>query len=88
MIGLLLCALSLPEISLAAEPRSVSGIYPHLATFNEEGECGTRPMGRGHQTYCSTREADRTSLPDSFGAYWLRLIADKDTTATATFLYE
>ena len=25
----------------AAEPRQVSGIYPHLATFNEEGECGT-----------------------------------------------
>ena len=22
-------------------PRSVSGIYPHLAMFNEEGECGT-----------------------------------------------
>lgn len=32
-------------VSLAAaaagEPRSVSGIYPHLATFNREGECGT-----------------------------------------------
>ncbi len=25
----------------AAEPRGVSGIYPHLAMFNEEGECGT-----------------------------------------------
>jgi hypothetical protein len=25
----------------AAPPRSVSGIYPHLATFNNEGECGT-----------------------------------------------
>jgi len=24
----------------AAEPRSVSGIYPHLAMFNNEGECG------------------------------------------------
>jgi hypothetical protein len=28
-------------ITQAAEPRSVSGIYPHLATFNEGGECGT-----------------------------------------------
>lgn len=28
-------------ITLAAEPREVSGIYPHLATFNNEGECGT-----------------------------------------------
>ncbi len=27
--------------SSAAEPRSVSGIYPHLAMFNDEGECGT-----------------------------------------------
>ena len=27
--------------SSAAAPRNISGIYPHLATFNEEGECGT-----------------------------------------------
>ena len=25
----------------AEEKRQISGIYPHLATFNEEGECGT-----------------------------------------------
>ncbi len=25
----------------AGEPRSISGIYPHLAMFNDEGECGT-----------------------------------------------
>ena len=24
-----------------AEPRGISGIYPHLAMFNDEGECGT-----------------------------------------------
>src|SRR5690242_13619605 len=24
----------------AGEPRQVSGIYPHLAVFNDEGECG------------------------------------------------
>jgi len=28
-------------ITLAAEPLQVSGIYPHLATYNNEGECGT-----------------------------------------------
>ncbi|MBM3859548.1 MAG: hypothetical protein FJ395_07860 [Verrucomicrobia bacterium] len=28
-------------ITLAAEPIQVSGIYPHLAYFNNEGECGT-----------------------------------------------
>jgi hypothetical protein len=27
--------------ALAAEPWQISGIYPHLATFNEENECGT-----------------------------------------------
>ena len=27
--------------SLYAEPRSISGIYPQLAMFNNEGECGT-----------------------------------------------
>jgi hypothetical protein len=27
--------------AVAAEPRSVSGLYPHLAMFNEEAECGT-----------------------------------------------
>jgi hypothetical protein len=42
MSKLLLCGLlSLPGAVGAAAPRSVSGIYPHLATFNEEGECGT-----------------------------------------------
>ena len=27
-------------------------------------------------------------FPDAFGAYWLRIIADNDTTATATLYYE
>jgi len=27
--------------SAAPEPRSLSGIYPHLAMFGDEGECGT-----------------------------------------------
>ena len=50
----------------STQPLQLSGIYPSLATFNDEGECGT----------------------GAFGAYWLRLIADKDTTATAKFTYE
>jgi hypothetical protein len=28
------------------------------------------------------------NFPDAFGAYWLRLVADQDATATATFTYE
>src|SRR4051812_17267314 len=37
----LLLPLLLALPAAAAEPRSVSGIYPHLAMFNQEGECGT-----------------------------------------------
>ncbi|MDB6029243.1 MAG: hypothetical protein JWM68_5466 [Verrucomicrobiales bacterium] len=29
------------SLPLAAAPQNVSGIYPHLATFNDEAECGT-----------------------------------------------
>ena len=37
-----LLALSLfAGIACAQEPRSISGIYPSLAMFNNEGECGT-----------------------------------------------
>ncbi|MCB1236049.1 MAG: hypothetical protein KDM91_13345 [Verrucomicrobiae bacterium] len=34
-----LCAVA--ATAAAAEPPNLSGIYPHLATFNDEGECGT-----------------------------------------------
>ncbi|MDZ4401996.1 hypothetical protein [Prosthecobacter sp.] len=37
-----LLALSIfTSVAFAQEPRSVSGIYPSLAMFNNEGECGT-----------------------------------------------
>ncbi len=36
-----LLALALPLTAFAAEPVQISGIYPHLAMFNKEGECGT-----------------------------------------------
>jgi len=32
-----------------------------------------------------TRNSD---FPEAFGAYWVRVVAEKDTTATATFIYE
>ncbi|WP_254511516.1 hypothetical protein [Anatilimnocola floriformis] len=35
-----LCLLAAANLT-AAEPVQVSGIYPHLAMFNNEGECGT-----------------------------------------------
>jgi len=35
-----LCLTSVSQPA-AAQPRPISGIYPHLAMFNEEGECGT-----------------------------------------------
>ncbi|MEI8291420.1 MAG: hypothetical protein WCH99_18275 [Verrucomicrobiota bacterium] len=34
-------ALGLADVLFAGQSRSVSGIYPLLATFNNEGECGT-----------------------------------------------
>lgn len=40
MQKLLILALASATITLA-EPPSISGIYPSLATFNDEGECGT-----------------------------------------------
>src|SRR5258707_10777720 len=36
----LLAALAFPVAALAEEPLEVSGIYPHLASFNNNGECG------------------------------------------------
>lgn len=36
-----LCFVSVLSLLSGQEPRQISGIYPHLAMFNEEGECGT-----------------------------------------------
>ena len=36
----LLTALALSLVAVAEEPMEVSGIYPHLASFNNNGECG------------------------------------------------
>ena len=33
-------------------------------------------------------EVREHSFPDGFGAYWLRLVPDRDTTVTATLTYE
>src|SRR5262245_64451464 len=37
----LLSALTVPLFGATDAPIQVSGIYPHLAMFNNEGECGT-----------------------------------------------
>jgi hypothetical protein len=39
--SLLLAAVLWPLCGLASTPKEISGIYPSLAMFNEEGECGT-----------------------------------------------
>ncbi len=39
--GCLVAAVILAAFSHAADLRQVSGIYPHLAYFNDQGECGT-----------------------------------------------
>ena len=38
---LLAATLCLTASAFPQQPRSISGIYPHLAMFNDEGECGT-----------------------------------------------
>jgi hypothetical protein len=38
---LIFCFCAATSISVSAEPKQVSGIYPHLAMFNDEAECGT-----------------------------------------------
>ena len=40
LLGAALAAFSIPATE-AADPAQFSGIYPHLAMFNDEGECGT-----------------------------------------------
>jgi hypothetical protein len=41
ILPLLLLATTVAIATAAEPPRSFSGIYPHLAYFNDEGECGT-----------------------------------------------
>lgn len=38
--------LMLATLTLAAAPAQWSGVYPSLATFNNEGECGTGAVKR------------------------------------------
>lgn len=40
-LSILFATLSWLATGVHAAPRAVSGIYPHLAMFNNEGECGT-----------------------------------------------
>lgn len=41
LLLLTLCGIVFSQGRCATETRSISGIYPHLAMFNEEDECGT-----------------------------------------------
>ncbi|WP_309714719.1 hypothetical protein [Armatimonas sp.] len=74
------------------KPHSVSGVYPHLAMFNDEGECGTGAVvvwaGRlWVVTYAPHKPAGSSAFPSAFGAYWVRCIAEQAATATAQLLY-
>jgi hypothetical protein len=42
MVNVRLLSCGLLAVAVAAqEPRQIAGVYPHLAMFNDEGECGT-----------------------------------------------
>ena len=76
--------------SAQSAARSVSGIYPHLAVYNDEGECGI-----GDGAWCTWQrlsvragEPLQRAFPDDFSAYWVRCTADADCRATAQLVYE
>jgi hypothetical protein len=58
-------------------------------TFRVEADCsGTGQWRELVVLTVKPGQKLRHNFPDAFGAYWLRLVADKDSTATATFTYE
>lgn len=58
-------------------------------TFRVEADCsGTGQWSELVVLTVKPGQKLRHNFPDAFGAYWLRLVADKDSTATATFTYE
>ena len=84
-------------------PRQLSGIYPHLAFFNDEAECGTGAVvpfaaeveiaGNGtwvvHDRFqLRAGEPLRYDFAEAFSAYWVRFSADAGCTATAILQYQ
>lgn len=41
MVGIIICGGCNAQKGIKETPRSLSGVYPHLAYYNNEGECGT-----------------------------------------------
>ena len=75
-------------LAASAQQRSVSGIHPHLAMFNNEGECGTGTWSHVATVNVRPRATAQHKFPDAFGAYWLRVTASADTQATAQCEYD
>lgn len=72
----------------SATPRSVPGICPQLARFNHKGKGGTGLW----VTYCkfiveSGKPEEHTS-PAAYSANRIQAVADGETTALVTFVYE
>jgi len=55
---------------LAQQPRSISGIYPSLAMFNNEGECGTGAVVP-RQTGCGSSRMGRI-CPSAPATSWTK----------------
>jgi len=59
---------------VAKQLKNFSGIYPHLAMYNAENECGTGAKGHAH--------IDKRIHP-----YWLRIRTAPGTDAIADFTF-
>ena len=61
----------------------------HTVRFKVEADvAGTRTWSEVTVLEVQAGETTEYELPAAFGAYWLRVTADADTTATAQFTYQ
>jgi len=83
----------------ASDPYLATGYDKKSLTLSNEGkeavsfriEADFTATGQWHDVATvSVKSGEKVEhkFPDAFGAYWLRIVPDKDTTATAEFVYE
>lgn len=80
-----------PYLMTAYDKKSLSLSHSgkEAATFHLEVDLtGAGDWARSHSFTVQPDQKLKFAFPDAFTAYWVRLVSDKDTTASATFLYE
>jgi hypothetical protein len=71
----------------AQEHRQVSGIWPHLAMFNDENECGVGAVVVIDEFEVPPGRPVTHEFPPAWSAYWLRLRTNIACVATAQLRY-